>query len=283
MADFRYVICDVFTDRPLAGNQLAVFTDARALPERWLQLLAREINFAETVFVYPPASGGHARIRIFTPMRELPFAGHPVLGTAFVLAGPLQLPAITLETGAGPVPVSLDRDGPRITFGRMPQPIPTIEKLGAEADLLRALGVVRSALPIEVYVNGPRHAFVVLESEAEVAALRPDLGALARLPDGTMANCCAGAGRRWKTRMFAPAAGVNEDPATGSAAGPLACHLARHGRIAFGDEIEIAQGAEIGRPSTLYARAEGGPDRITRIEVSGAAVVVARGEFRLDV
>jgi len=283
MPDFRYVICDVFTDRPLTGNPLAVFTDARGIPDTALQPLAREMNLSETVFVYPPAAGGTARIRIFTPSRELPFAGHPVLGTAFVLAGPLQTGLVTLETGMGPVPITLERDGPRITFGRMTQPIPTVEKFEPEDELLAALGVKRSVLPVELYVNGPRHVFVTLESEADVAALRPDQGALARVPGQPTTNCCAGAGRRWKTRAFAPAQGVNEDPATGSAAGPLACHAARHGRIAFGDEIEIGQGVEIGRPSRLYARVEGTRERITRVEVGGAAVVVARGEFRLDV
>jgi trans-2,3-dihydro-3-hydroxyanthranilate isomerase len=280
MPDFRYVVCDVFTDRPLTGNPLAVFTDARAIPDDHLQPLAREINFSETVFVYPPAAGGHARIRIFTPARELPFAGHPVLGTAFVLGGPLQLAELILETGAGPVPVRLERDGPRIRFGRMSQPIPTVEPFPEVPALLAALGVERSELPVELYVNGPRHVFVALPREADVARLAPDFAALARLHDATT-NCFAGAGRRWKTRAFAPAHGVAEDPATGSAAGPLACHLARHGRIAFGEEIEIAQGAEIGRPSRLHARAEGSRERITRVEVGGSAVVVARGEFRL--
>jgi trans-2,3-dihydro-3-hydroxyanthranilate isomerase len=282
MPDFRYVICDVFTDRPLMGNPLAVFTDARAIPERLLQPLAREINFSETVFVYPAAAGGHARIRIFTPRGELPFAGHPVLGTAFVLAGPLQLSTIVLETGIGPVPIALDRDGPRITFGRMVQPVPTVEPFGSVAEVLAALGVTRSLLPVELYINGPRHLFVTLESAEEVARLAPDLAALARVvPDGCT-NCFAGSGRRWKTRAFAPGHGVPEDPATGSAAGPLACHLVRHGRLGAGEEIEIAQGAEIGRRSTLYARAEGARERITRVEVGGSAVVVARGEFRLD-
>ncbi|HEV8675627.1 MAG TPA: PhzF family phenazine biosynthesis protein [Methylomirabilota bacterium] len=280
MADFRYVVCDVFTDRPLAGNQLAVFTDARAIPEGLLQPLAREINFAETVFVYPPASGGHARIRIFTPASELPFAGHPVLGTAFVLAGPLQLPAIVLETGAGPVPVALERDGPRIVFGRMTQPLPSVEPYPAPAALLAALGVARSELPVELYVNGPRHVFVALATDADVARLRPDFAALAQLGPVTN-NCFAGDGRRWKTRMFAPALGIAEDPASGSPAGPLAWHLARHGRIGFGEEIEIRQGAEIGRPSTLYARVMGSRERPERVEVGGSAVVVARGEFRL--
>jgi trans-2,3-dihydro-3-hydroxyanthranilate isomerase len=280
MPDFRYVVCDVFTDRPLAGNPLAVFTDARAIPEASLRPLAREINFSETVFVYPPEAGGHARIRIFTPGRELPFAGHPVLGTAFVLGGPLQLVELVLETGAGPVPIRLEREGPRIRFGRMSQPIPTVTPFPAVPALLAALGVARSELPVELYVNGPRHVFVALPGEADVARLAPDLAALARLHEATT-NCFAGAGRRWKTRAFAPAHGVPEDPATGSAAGPLAWHLARHGRIAYGDEIEIAQGAEIGRPSTLYARAEGSPERLTRVEVGGSAVVVARGEFHL--
>ena len=116
-------------------------------------------------------------------------------------------------------------------------------------------------------------------SEAEVAALRPDHRVLAGLQIGV--NAFAGRGPAWKTRMFAPFHGVPEDPATGSAAGPLAVHLARHGRIGFGEEIEIRQGEEIGRPSRLYARAEGSADRIERVLVGGSAVIVARGEYRL--
>jgi trans-2,3-dihydro-3-hydroxyanthranilate isomerase len=282
MTDFRYVVCDVFTDRPLAGNQLAVFTDARGIPEALLQPLAREVNFSETVFVYPPGRGGHARIRIFTPGSELPFAGHPVLGAAFVLAAPLQLPEIVLETGAGLVPVTLEREGARIVFGRMRQPLPTVESYTAVPALLVALGVERSELPVELYTNGPRHVYVMLADEAAVAGLQPDFAALARL-GGMTTNCVAGAGRRWKTRAFVPGHGIPEDPATGSAAGPLAWHLARHGRIAFGEEIEISQGAEAGRPSTLFARVEGSREQASQVEVGGSAVVVARGEFRLDV
>jgi trans-2,3-dihydro-3-hydroxyanthranilate isomerase len=281
LIEVRYVVCDVFTDRPLAGNQLAVFTDARGIPEGLLQPLAREMSFSETVFVYAAERGGHARVRIFTPVREIPFAGHPILGSAFVLAGPLQLPTIVLETGVGPVPVTLERDGPRIVFGRMTQPVPTVEACRAAGDLLRAVGVGRSELPVELYTNGPRHVYIVLADPAEVARLSPDLAALARLTEAGV-SCVAGSGRHWKMRMFAPAHGVPEDAATGSAAGPLAVHLRRHGRIASGEEIQIAQGAEIGRPSTLYARVTGEPDRIERVEVGGAAVVVARGEFRLD-
>jgi trans-2,3-dihydro-3-hydroxyanthranilate isomerase len=279
---FRYVVADVFTDKPLAGNQLAVFTDAREIPEDLLQPLAREMNFSETVFVLPKESDGHARIRIFTPTIEIPFAGHPTLGTAFVLAAPLQLGEIRLETGAGVVPVRLEREGPRIVFGRMEQPIPTVEPYENEAELLDALGVARSELPVEVYDNGLRHVYIALPSEDDVAALKPDLARLAELPAVLGINTFAGADLRWKTRMFAPGDGVPEDPATGSAAGPLALHLARHGRIDFGDEIEISQGAEIGRPSTLYARTEGSAERVEKVEVGGSAVIVARGEFRLQ-
>jgi trans-2,3-dihydro-3-hydroxyanthranilate isomerase len=281
VAVFRYVVCDVFTDTPLAGNQLAVFTDARDLPEELMQPLAREMNFSETVFVLPKEADGNVRIRIFTPAVEVRFAGHPTLGSAFVLAGPLQLDEIRIETGNGTVPVWLERDGARIVFGRMAQPIPTVEPYPEEAALLAALRVDRSELPVELYDNGLPHVYVVLGSEEEVARLRPDFGALAELPAALGVNCFAGAGKRWKTRMFAPAGGVAEDPATGSAAGPLALHLARHGRIAFGDEIEISQGAEVGRPSTLYARVDGSADSVERVEVGGSAVVVARGEFRL--
>jgi trans-2,3-dihydro-3-hydroxyanthranilate isomerase len=280
VATFRYVVVDVFTDTPLAGNQLAVFTDAREIPEELMQRLAREMNFSETVFVLP-SDEGHARIRIFTPTAEMLFAGHPTLGSAFVLAGPMQLDEIQLETGKGVVPVRLEREGPRIVFGRMEQPLPTVEPYEQEEGLLAGLGVERSELPVEVYDNGMGHVYVTLGSEDDVAALKPDLSRLGDLPPRLGVNCIAGSGLRWKTRMFAPAGGVPEDPATGSAAGPLAVHLARHGRIGFGDEIEISQGAEIGRPSTLYARAEGSPERLERVEVGGSAVVVARGEFSL--
>jgi len=278
--DYRYVIVDVFTDRALAGNQLAVFTDARGLDTETMQALAREINFSESTFVLTPENGGHAKIRIFTPVTELPFAGHPTLGTAFVLGGPLQREDLQLETGRGIVPVRLEREEGRLVFGWMEQPIPSVEPYQAERALLSALGVERSELPVELYDNGMRHVYVALRSEEEVAGLRPDLARL-ELPPDLGINCFAGSGGRWKTRMFAPGGGVAEDPATGSAAGPLALHLARHGRIAFGDEIEISQGAEIGRPSTLFARVEGTPEQVERVEVGGSAVIVARGEFRL--
>lgn len=280
MASYRYVVADVFTDVPLTGNPLAVFTDARGLDADAMRALACEIGFSETVFLFPAEDGGHARMRIFTPRSELPFAGHPVLGTAFVLGGPLQLGRIELETGRGVIPVELERDDSgRIVFGRMDLPVPSVSAVDDPEPIFAALGVERSLLPVECYDLGATHVFVCLGSESEVAALRPDLRALDRL-GGTGVNCFAGSGTRWKSRMFSPEIGV-EDPATGSAAGPLACHLARHGLIEWGVGIEIEQGDEVGRPSRLHARAHGGHGLIDGVEVGGSAVIVARGEFRL--
>jgi trans-2,3-dihydro-3-hydroxyanthranilate isomerase len=281
MPTFRYVVADVFTDRPLAGNQLAVFTDAREIPEETLQPLSRETNFSETVFVYPPEGDGHARIRIFTPMNEVLFAGHPTLGTAFVLGGALQTDEVRLETGKGLVPVRLERNGPKIVFGWMNQPLPEISPFLDVDELLAGLRVERSELPVELYDNGIPHALVTLPAPDDVARLAPDMSRLGALTGVQGANCLAGEGLTWKNRMFAPGDGIPEDPATGSAAGPIACHLLRHGLIASGDEIEISQGAEVGRPSTLYARVEGTAEKIERVEVGGSAVIVARGEFKL--
>src|ERR1700721_956783 len=237
-----YVIVDVFTQTPLEGNPLAVFTDAEGIAGERMQQIAREMNLSETVFVLPADSGGDARIRIFTPRAELPFAGHPTLGSAFVLCGQRGLGAIPLETGAGPIQVTFAGPGPGPALpGYMLQPIPAWEPYDRAAELLAARGVASAALPVEMYRNGPMHVYVALDSEDAVAGLEPDLNALAKLP-GLGISCFAGRGSRWKTRNFAPALGVSEDPATGSAAGPLAVHLARHGWTGFGRPIDIRAG-----------------------------------------
>jgi trans-2,3-dihydro-3-hydroxyanthranilate isomerase len=279
-----YVIADVFTDVPLQGNPVAVFTDGEGLADEVMQRTARELNLSETVFVLPADADDEAdvRVRIFTPTVELPFAGHPVLGTAFVLGTARGLETVRLRTGAGLVPVALRREADDVVFGEMEQPIPTWSPFEDESELLAALGVQRSRLPVEIYDNGSRHTYVELPDENAVAAVAPDMRALAAV--GTLGASCFAVhndGARVKTRMFAPGMGVAEDPATGSAAGPLAVHLARHGRIAFGQTVEIHQGAEIGRPSVLRARADGSGDEITRVVVGGGAVIVARGEYRL--
>ena len=275
-----YFVLDVFTDTPLEGNGLAVFADGRRLDGGEMQSLARELALSETVFLLPPQAGGDARIRIFTPAAELPFAGHPTLGTAVLVGLALGLGEVGLETGMGLVRARVERDEHGVLGGTVQQPIPSLGSFADEGPLLAALGVERSQLPVDCYENGPRHVMVALSSSEEVARLSPDLGALAEL-GALNVSCFAPLGERWKTRMFAPALGVAEDPATGSAAGPLAVHLARHGRIPFGRRIEIEQGAEIGRPSLLQACAVGDEQALQAVEVGGAVVVVAQGEFAL--
>ena len=290
MTMYRYTIADVFTDTPLEGNSVAVFTDASGLPGEVMQRAAREMNLSETVFVLRASdsgAGAHLRVRIFTPAVELPFAGHPILGTAFVVGRAMGSPVVRLETGLGVVPVTLTRPdgGGQPVYGEMEQPIPSLEAFDASDALLAALGVSDDRdglLPIEGYRNGPVHVYIELPDGDAVAALKPDLGAIERLGVYGI-NCFAVCGpTAVKTRMFGPALGVAEDPGTGSAAGPLAVHLARHGRIEFGTEIEIVQGVELGRRCVLRARAEGSADSVSRVAVGGSAVIVARGEYRLE-
>jgi trans-2,3-dihydro-3-hydroxyanthranilate isomerase len=275
-----YEVVDVFTNVPLEGNPVAVFTDGGGLDEVVMQRLARELNLSETVFLLDRPEGADVHARIFTPTTELPFAGHPVLGAAAVFGGLYQLERVRLQTGAGVIAVQLRRRDDQVEYCEMEQPIPSWSELEQAPELLAALGLERSELPVEVYDNGPRHAFVALSTEAEVAALRPNLAALADVGSFGV-SCFAGSGTRVKTRMFGPALGVPEDPATGSAAGPLAVHLARHGRTEFGQWIEIRQGEEIGRPSLLHAVAEGSGERLERVRVGGGAVIVAGGAYQV--
>lgn len=281
---WAYTIVDVFTERPLAGNQLAVFADGPAIPEPLLQLLACEISFAETVFVYPPRRGGDVRLRIFSPKTELSYAGHPVLGGAVVVGAQTGAEVVRVETGAGITEVKLGRDGERVIGGRMRQSVPTVTPFRNPGPLLSALGIDRSTLPVEIYDNGLLNLYVGFDSRDRVRSLHPDpydLATIARdrgMPNVSV-NCFAGSGGAWKLRMFSPAMGVPEDPASGSAAGPLAVHLVRYGLVEPGAELDIRQGAEIGRPSVLHAVAHGHPDRIERVEVFGGARIVGRGEF----
>jgi trans-2,3-dihydro-3-hydroxyanthranilate isomerase len=274
----RYVICDVFTETPLEGNPLCVFTDARAIHPDRMQALARELNLPETTFVLPAEQGGHARVRIFTPGRELPFAGHPTLGTAFVLAGAMEASEVRLELNIGMVPVRLEREGARVTFGWMTQPTPKPIAGPDERAVIEALGLRGGRVTWQAYDNGPRHLCVGVADAATVSSLRPDFSALARA-------CDYGVGvfhfdeTGCKARYFAPAMGVNEDPATGSFAGPLALQLVRDGRLPAGETLRIEQGAEIKRPSTLFAKVSADP--VPLVEVGGCARLVARGQFVL--
>lgn len=283
-----YTVVDVFTRVPLAGNPLTVFTEGESVPSRLMLAAARELS--ETVFVLPGDEHADATIRVFTTFHELPFAGHAVLGTAFVIGEAKDLAIVALRTtGAGIVSVRLTREHGEIVYGEMRHPRPAVRGFEREPELLAALGASRPVLPAEIYSNGPLHVLVGLADPEQLAALEPDMAALAGF--GPIGIGCfapldpdAGAGEhtRVKLRVFGPGAGINEDAATGSAAGPLALHLARHGWYTPGNTLSISQGAEINRPSELTARIEGSAEHPRSITVGGSAVIVAQGHFRLQ-
>jgi trans-2,3-dihydro-3-hydroxyanthranilate isomerase len=283
-----YTVLDVFTDAPLTGNALAVFTEGEAVPSRLMLSAARELHLSETVFVLPGDDEADATLRIFTPHAELPFAGHPVLGAAFVVAESMNLETVRLRTGAGVVPVKLTREHGEIVYGEMEQPLPTVREFERQEELLDGLGASRPVLPIEIYRNGPTHVMVGLADPEQLTALEPDMSALARLgPIGidcfaAAEPAAAGGHTRVNSRVFCPGMGIPEDPATGSAAGPLVLHLARHGWYTPGRTLTISQGVVMQRPSELRARLDGTAEHPTRIAVGGAAVVVAQGHFRLQ-
>ncbi len=280
----RYNLVDVFTDTPLEGNPLAVFTQGTGLSDPRMQAIAREMNLSETVFFLPPEQGGHARLRIFTPYRELPFAGHPVLGSAWVLAGPMEMAQVRLETGAGVIPVDLERQGDRVHRARMLQPTPEFRSFGDEGELRAALGLGprdEHAIAAHLAKNGPEHVLVEAASAEELDGLRPNFH---RLPELTTAGILVFAMDELEpalchARYFAPAAGINEDPATGSAVGPLGALLVREGRRPSGAELRVAQGRAMGRPSTLIVDVTAEGEELRQVRVAGQAVVIARGEM----
>ena len=302
---YRYHICDVFTDRPFGGNPLAVLPDARGLDTGQMQRIAREFNFSETTFVLPPESGHTRRVRIFTPNREVPFAGHPNVGTAFVLASTGELGAldgpreVVFEEAAGPVPVSIrpGDDGVIRCELTAPAPLALGEPLSVEAVAaavsLRADDVVTDVhAPIESSVGLPflvtqlRDLEALGRAEADVAAMRTlessdgraSMLLYCRTAGGGDTDAGSAGNADIRARMFAPLSGVPEDPATGSAhcalAGLLAdCEPAAEGDFAW----RIDQGVEMGRPSRLDASAVKRDGRVEVVRIGGASVLFAEG------
>jgi trans-2,3-dihydro-3-hydroxyanthranilate isomerase len=278
---WRYKIVDVFTDRPLAGNQLAVVLDAEGLETESMQAIAREFNFSETTFVTPSQQPGcHWRVRIFTPLYELPMAGHPTVGTAVVLREEgLAGAEVVFELGVGPTPVAFDAGGlawmtqPEARFGA------TVEDRELVASALSlSPGDIRADLPVEVVSCGNEFLFVPLSSLEALGRMRADMTvweeATASIRRGGVYGFVETSRGRVRSRMFAPNMGVPEDPATGSAAGPLGAYFARHLGVT---SLLIEQGIEMGRPSTLHVDASA-----ARPRVGGRAVTVAAGELQLS-
>jgi trans-2,3-dihydro-3-hydroxyanthranilate isomerase len=299
----RFYTADVFTDRIFGGNQLAVFPEAAELETRVLQAIARELNLSETVFVYPPANPAHTRrLRIFTPASELPFAGHPTIGTAFVLAsiGAVPLDAagasIVFEEGVGPVPVSVRAQDGRpgyceLTAAKLPEEgpaAPPLEEIAAALSL-RPEELRGEASPPRGMSCGVPYLFVPVRDERALARARINPGAWQRSLSGWWASSVfpfastAGTnGVDYRARMFAPAFGVPEDPATGSAAAALAGFLAPSagsGQRTLRWVVE--QGVEMGRPSRLHVSCDRENGRISAVRVGGSSVLVSEGRLTL--
>jgi trans-2,3-dihydro-3-hydroxyanthranilate isomerase len=308
MKEHRFLQVDVFTDTPFGGNPLAVFPEAEGLTGQDMQRLAREMNLSETTFVLPSrAPAADFQVRIFTPARELPFAGHPVVGTHWVLAhlGRVSLRGprtrVQFELGVGVLPADLHVAAGRVERVVMAQDRPAFLGIlddAQVADLSRALGlppaaIAQTELPVQVVSTGLPQMMVPVRSLAEVQALdaaRLDVGALNRVCRAAGTECVMvftfETERPESTvhvRMFAPLLGVPEDPATGSANGALGAYLVHHRAVPLSPPttaIVSEQGAEIGRPSTLFVEVDGNPGDITAVRVGGGVVLVAEGVVR---
>jgi trans-2,3-dihydro-3-hydroxyanthranilate isomerase len=291
-----FVTADVFTSRPLTGNPLAVFLEAKGLSAAEMQAVAREMNLSETVFVFPPENAAHTRkLRIFTPGGELPFAGHPTLGTAHVLCATGRLPLtgesvdIVFEEGVGPVRVTVSlKEGlpvrTQLHATHLPQPGPTPPSREAVARVLslRPEEVLDGEDRLEAWSCGVPFVFVPLRDPKALEQARLDLGQwqahvasywaphlylFVRKGDAAV-----------EARMFAPAMGIIEDPATGAAVAALAGYLGAR-RPEGGLRVTVHQGHAMGRPSTLFVEADRGPGGLSAVRVAGESVVVSEGSF----
>jgi trans-2,3-dihydro-3-hydroxyanthranilate isomerase len=276
---FEYLVADVFTDRPYGGNPLAVFPDAAGLSTAQMQAIAREMNLSETTFVTPGSAPGRFAMRIFTPGRELPFAGHPIVGTAVALKflGRIPGPETTLEIAVGPVRVEVGAD--TATFFREGAPDFTPASVPS-AEIAAALGVPALAAPAFEAGYGNNFLYAPLPDRQAVAAaaLRLDLWrALSPRISAHAVYLYAQTGENSvHARLFAPGMGVSEDPATGSAAaGPVGSLPGPEGTR----PLAITQGVEMGRPSLISATTTRSGGRVTAISIGGGAVVVAEGRL----
>jgi trans-2,3-dihydro-3-hydroxyanthranilate isomerase len=302
MRRLHYHRVDVFTDRAFGGNPLAVFTNGRGVPAETMQAIAKEFNLSETTFVLPPDDPRHDwRVRIFTPGHELPMAGHPTVGTTFVLAREHMIrrdereTTITLEEGVGPIPVRVEfRDG-EPSFAEMSQPLPQFgpelpDRRAAAEMLSLAAEDVDEGLPLEVVSCGVPFLYVPVRTLDAARRARPRADLMERVSESVgippevfvFTREVEHPGSTVHSRMFAPGLGITEDPATGGASGPLGCYLVRHGLVPAGTEIISEQGIEMGRPSLIHIRIEQEGDRITAVRVGGQCHFMGEGFIEIE-
>jgi trans-2,3-dihydro-3-hydroxyanthranilate isomerase len=296
MKSYRYVLVDVFTDKPFSGNQLAVFTDPAGLSERQMQRIAKELNFSETTFVFPPEKKGKAdfRVRIFTPEQELPMAGHPTIGTAFVLSlqGRKPKSKLRFEEKVGIIPISIEFEGNVPGWVSMSQPLPKFgpafeDREGIAKMLSLEERNIVPGLPIEAVSCGMPFLFVPVKDLDSVRRIRFRLDVWDDiLKDNpfeivfVFTREVEEKGSFVHSRMFAPGVGVKEDPATGSASGPLGCYLVKNNVLRPVPRVEFVseQGIEMGRSSRIRVSIEVNErGKISEVVVSGRSCKVGEG------
>ena len=298
MPALDYLHLDVFTSKRFEGNQLAVFPDPSELSTEHMQTIAQEMNFSESTFLYPAKSGGDIHMRIFTPGKELPIAGHPTIGTTFALAHLGTIAAgrtdWVYELGVGPTPVSLEWKDGALSFAWMTMPLPSFGGAIDDRDALAAACGISAAdlhegAPVQEVSCGVPFLYLPLKTRKAVDAVAIDRGALAR--------CCREAGLSELgvymfapdrvddvtaySRMLAPSFGIAEDPATGSACGPLGCYLLHHGLVNAERARSMVsfQGAAMGRPSRIHISIDSKAGTITKVRVGGQSVLAGKGEL----
>ncbi|HEX8286290.1 MAG TPA: PhzF family phenazine biosynthesis protein [Pyrinomonadaceae bacterium] len=301
MRRLHYHRVDVFTDRAFGGNPLAVFANGRGLDAETMQAIAKEFNLSETTFVLPPDDPRHDwRVRIFTPGSELPMAGHPTVGTSFVLAREHMIRRderatnIVLEEGVGPVPVRVEFENGEPSYAEMSQPLPTF---GPELSDRRAVAAMLSLeesdldaeLPVEVVSCGVPFLYVPLRTLDAARRARPRADLIEAVAgDGVPPEVFVFTreveheGSTVHSRMFAPGLGITEDPATGAASGPLGCYLVARG-VVSGEAADIVseQGIEMGRPSFVNIRIEQAAGRVSAVRVGGRCHFMGEGFIEL--
>jgi trans-2,3-dihydro-3-hydroxyanthranilate isomerase len=303
MRNRSFVIADVFTEQRFGGNQLAVFIDGEGLDTATMQNIAREMNYSETTFLLPPTEGGDFHLRIFTPAQELPFAGHPLVGTGHVIVADRMkewtgsLTTVTLETGVGPIRVTVQTENERAGHTTMTQPLPQVKATLSDRERLAAALSLDAPdlaeLPVEAIYNGITVMIVPATSMSAVQRIKIDAGKLDEISREMGAETVLVFTRETlqpastvHCRVFAPAAGVIEDAATGSANGPLGFYLVRHGLVeaARSTKIVSEQGFEMNRPSLLHIDVDTheSSKEVIAVRVGGGVVITGRGEIILS-
>jgi trans-2,3-dihydro-3-hydroxyanthranilate isomerase len=284
---------DVFSSKPLEGNSLAVFFDGRGLSDAEMQAIAKEMNLSETTFILPRDAAVEAergiRVRIFTVQEELPFAGHPTLGTAFALRGQSEKNEVVLELNVGKVPVRFEDLAGQSAFGEMTQMDPAFGIKHDHEAVARATGLQPAdfdpSLPIQTVSTGMPFAITPLKSLAAIQDLRLDLNRATAYLETTVTKFFYFVTRETvdrEARLHSRMIFYNgEDPATGSAAGCTAAWMVEHGVAKPNERVLIEQGIEMSRPSRIFVRAARQDNRVVNVRVGGNAIEVMRGEFLL--